>query len=72
MKLAGDLIHMHLNRLFNDKQRNHEFIIYYLLYKHYLSVEARKGKRVLSFSPAFKGPGVDHIDDVVFKKVADG
>jgi thiopeptide-type bacteriocin biosynthesis protein len=67
MSLAADLIHMHLNRLFNDKQRNHEFIIYYLLYKYYLSTEARKGKGLLSFSPTFKGSGTNHINESVFK-----
>ncbi len=67
VKLAGDLIHMHLNRLFSDKQRNHEFIIYYLLNKYYISVEARRGKGSLSFSPAFKGFSMDQVEKVVFK-----
>ncbi|HZY37067.1 MAG TPA: lantibiotic dehydratase [Mucilaginibacter sp.] len=67
MKLAGDLIHMHLNRLFSDKQRNHEYIIYYLLYKYYTSAEARRGKELLSFSPAFKRFGVHEVEKVVFK-----
>jgi len=67
MKLAADLIHMHLNRLFNDKQRNHEFIIYYLLYKYYLSAEARKGKQFSGFSPASKHFGINHVDEAVFK-----
>jgi len=66
-KLAGDLMHMHLNRLFSDKQRNHEFIIYYLLYKYYNSVEARRDKGSLSFSPAFKGFSMDQVEKVVFK-----
>ena len=67
MKLAGDLIHMHLNRLFSDKQRNHEFIIYYLLYKYYASAEARRVKNGLSFSPTFKGFSMDEVEKVVFK-----
>ena len=67
MKLAGDLIHMDLNRLFNDRQRNHEFIIYYLLYKYYLSVEARKGKSLIPFAPTFKGFGVDHVGESLLK-----
>ena len=67
MKLAGDLIHMDLNRLFNDRQRNHEFIIYYLLYKYYLSVEARKGKGLIPFTPTFKGFGVNHVSESLFK-----
>ena len=53
MKLAADIIHMHLNRLFNEKQRSHEFIIYYLLYKYYLSVKARKEKRIIEFYARF-------------------
>ena len=69
MKLVGDVIHMHLNRLFNEKQRNHEFIIYYLLHKYYLSLEARKEKEKesLPFSPASKGLRIDHINEAVFK-----
>jgi len=67
VKLAGDLIHMHLNRLFSDKQRNHEFIIYYLLYKYYVSAEARRAKGALSFSAAFKGFSVDKVEKVIFK-----
>ncbi len=66
-KLAGDLVHMHLNRLFTDKQRNHEFIIYYLLYKYYVSAEARRTKAGLSFSPTFKGFSVDQVEKVIFK-----
>ncbi|SFF04022.1 thiopeptide-type bacteriocin biosynthesis domain-containing protein [Chitinophaga sp. CF118] len=34
-KLAADMIHMHLNRLFERNARRQEFITYYLLYKHY-------------------------------------
>jgi thiopeptide-type bacteriocin biosynthesis protein len=67
MTLAGDIIHMQLNRLFNDRQRNHEFIIYYLLHKYYLSVEARKGKSLLSFSPALQGFGVNQVNKSLFK-----
>ena len=67
VKLAGDLIHMHLNRLFSDKQRNHEFIIYYLLYKYYVSAEARRAKGALSFSADFKGFSVDKVEKVIFK-----
>ncbi|MDN3580922.1 lantibiotic dehydratase [Mucilaginibacter flavus] len=32
-KLLGDLIHMHINRLFNSKQRLHEAILYHFLFK---------------------------------------
>ncbi len=34
-KIIGDLIHMHLNRLFLQNSRKYELVIYYLLYKHY-------------------------------------
>lgn len=40
-KILGDLIHMHLNRLFVQKARKQELIIYYLLYKHYNSIHYR-------------------------------
>jgi len=39
-QLLADLIHMHLNRLFVDQQRNHELIVYYCLHKHQLSAKA--------------------------------
>jgi len=67
MKLAADIIHMHLNRLFNEKQRSHEFIIYYLLYKYYLSVKARKEKELLNFTPASKRPAINQMNEAVFK-----
>jgi hypothetical protein len=38
-QLLADLIHMHLNRLFIDQQRNQELIVYYCLYKHQLSIK---------------------------------
>ncbi|PAW95421.1 hypothetical protein CKK33_18710 [Mucilaginibacter sp. MD40] len=41
-QLLADLIHMHLNRLFIDRQRNQELIIYYCFYKYQLSVKAKK------------------------------
>ncbi|MGY8712177.1 hypothetical protein RAD16_41190, partial [Bradyrhizobium sp. 18BD] len=41
-QLLADLIHMHLNRLFIDRQRNQELIIYYCFYKYQLSVKAIK------------------------------
>jgi lantibiotic biosynthesis protein len=34
-KIIGDIIHMHLNRLFLQNSRKYELIIYYLMYKHY-------------------------------------
>jgi thiopeptide-type bacteriocin biosynthesis protein len=39
--LLADMIHMHLNRLFTDRQRSQELIVYYCLYKHLLSIKAR-------------------------------
>lgn len=39
-QLLADLVHMHLNRLFVDRQRNQELIVYYCLYKHQLAVRA--------------------------------
>jgi len=43
-QLLADLIHMHLNRLFVDRQRNQELIIYYCLYKYQLSAKAIRKK----------------------------
>jgi thiopeptide-type bacteriocin biosynthesis protein len=45
IQLLADLIHMHLNRLFIDRQRNQELIVYYCLYKHLLSVRAIQKKK---------------------------
>ncbi len=67
VKLVADLIHMHLNRLFNEKQRKHEFIIYYLLYKYYSSLEARKEKARLTIPAASESFTVNHINEVLFK-----
>lgn len=67
LKLVADLMHMHLNRLFNEKQRKQEFIIYYLLYKYYISIEARKGKVTLVLPPAPQGHRIDHVNEAVFK-----
>ncbi|WP_259068124.1 lantibiotic dehydratase [Mucilaginibacter sp. X4EP1] len=67
LKLLGDLIHMHLNRLFNEKQRKHEFIIYYLLYKYYQSLEARREKESFSTTSASKRFSVNNVKEAVFK-----
>lgn len=40
-QLLADLIHMHINRLFVDRQRNHELVVYYVLYKHLQSKRAK-------------------------------
>jgi thiopeptide-type bacteriocin biosynthesis protein len=67
IKLIADIAHMHLNRLFNEKQRKQEFIIYYLLYKYYLSLEARKEKGSLIPSSGLKGLRIDHIGETASK-----
>lgn len=43
-QLLADLIHMHLNRLFVDRQRNQELIIYYCIYKYQVSRKAMSKK----------------------------
>ncbi|GAA4312342.1 lantibiotic dehydratase [Compostibacter hankyongensis] len=42
--LMGDLIHMHLNRLFSGSPRKNEFILYYCLWRHYESCLGRMQK----------------------------
>ena len=66
-KLVADLIHMHLNRLFNEKQRMQEFIIYYLLCKYYTSLEARKDKAPVTLTPASDSFRINHIYEAVLK-----
>ena len=41
-KLFADLIHMHVNRLFNKDQRTHEMLMYYFLYKDMQRLNAMK------------------------------
>lgn len=41
--LLSSLSHMNINRLFNDKQREHEMTIYHFLIKHYISTTKRDG-----------------------------
>ena len=45
-KLAADLVHMHLNRLFVYEQRYYEMITYFLLYRTLCSVIYRPAKGV--------------------------
>lgn len=40
-KLAADLVHMHLNRLFIEQPREQEMVVYFLLYNHYNSMYHR-------------------------------
>ncbi len=42
--ILPSLLHMHLNRLFKNQQLYNEFVIYYLLDKHYTSFIARRKK----------------------------
>jgi len=46
IQLLADLVHMHLNRLFIDRQRNQELIVYYCLYKYQVSVKAMRKKNI--------------------------
>ncbi len=41
-ELLSSYIHMHVNRLFKSRQRQHELIIYDFLYRYYKSVIARQ------------------------------
>jgi thiopeptide-type bacteriocin biosynthesis protein len=42
LKWLGDLIHMHLNRLFVEDSRRQEFVVYFLLMKHEKSALAKQ------------------------------
>lgn len=53
--LLGDIIHMHLNRLLTDGQREQELVIYYCLYKHYYSEHARYIHANCALSTALSG-----------------
>ncbi|MBB6107753.1 thiopeptide-type bacteriocin biosynthesis domain-containing protein [Mucilaginibacter lappiensis] len=44
-QLLADMIHMHLNRLFVDRQRNQELIIYYCLLKYEVTLNAINKKQ---------------------------
>ncbi|MGZ5221634.1 MAG: thiopeptide-type bacteriocin biosynthesis protein, partial [Chitinophagaceae bacterium] len=46
-KLAADIIHMHINRLFSYDQRYYEMVVYYLLYRS-LTTEKHKAKSASS------------------------
>jgi thiopeptide-type bacteriocin biosynthesis protein len=47
-QLLGDLIHMHLNRLFAQHQRSHEMIFYYFLQKDFQREKALAARPVTS------------------------
>ncbi|NHA03299.1 lantibiotic dehydratase [Mucilaginibacter sp. HC2] len=44
-QLLADMIHMHLNRFFVDRQRNQELIIYYCLLKYWVTLNAISKKQ---------------------------
>lgn len=67
MKFAADMVHMHLNRVFSNSQRKHEFIIYYMLGKYYVSLAAREQKNILSFTVASKGLHIDNLKKAILK-----
>ena len=52
-KLIADLIHMHLNRLYAETQRDNELVIYYCLLKHYQSGQGRKKKNLVNSFAAY-------------------
>ena len=66
-KLIADVMHMHLNRIFNEKQRKQEFIIYYLLNKYYSSLKARQSKIASMLTPAPDSFGVNNIEKGILK-----
>jgi thiopeptide-type bacteriocin biosynthesis protein len=41
LRLIGDLIHMHINRLFSSDQRLHETVLYHYLLRHLMAHRAR-------------------------------
>ena len=44
-QLLADIIHMHLNRLFADRQREQELVVYYCLHKQRLAARAKAAAR---------------------------
>lgn len=44
-RLAADLIHMHVNRIYPEEQRRHELALYYCLYKYRLSLKGMAKSR---------------------------
>jgi thiopeptide-type bacteriocin biosynthesis protein len=42
-QLLSNMIHMHVNRIFNKDQRTHEMVIYYFLLKELYKIQALKG-----------------------------
>jgi len=45
-KLIGDLIHMHINRLFPETSGKNELIVYYCLWRQYESDQGRERKKL--------------------------
>ena len=52
--LLAALIHMHLNRVFPDRQREQEMVLYYCILKHKVSLLARAEKSKASLSRALE------------------
>lgn len=44
--LVGSIVHMHINRMFQEQQRAYEFVMYYFLFKTYRSQIARLSKKI--------------------------
>ena len=55
-RCIGDILHMHMNRIFSAEQRKKELVIYYLCLRFYLSLKARSVLRLTSLVnvPAFQ------------------
>lgn len=46
-ELVGDIIHMHLNRVFSSSTRRNELVVYYCLWRHFTSELGRQNKNLL-------------------------
>jgi thiopeptide-type bacteriocin biosynthesis protein len=46
-ELVGDIIHMHLNRVFPSSTRRNELVVYYCLWRHFASELGRQDKNLL-------------------------
>lgn len=60
IKLLGDLMHMHINRLFSQHQRLHEMIIYYFLNKVIV-----KKKYQVQMEPALSNAANSNIEELL-------
>jgi thiopeptide-type bacteriocin biosynthesis protein len=46
-ELVGDIIHMHLNRVFSTSTRRNELVVYYCLWRHFASELGRQNNNLL-------------------------